>query len=274
MRVVLGACYRSEQQSCATAGCTAAMPRKKVDARVRTLIDNGVKANHRNIIVIVGDQGRSQVCGDRPPFLALRSLLVALSGGGTVVLIDGQVMNLHLMLSKSRVKARPSVLWCYKKDLGFSTCVCGSCPALGMVMWAHGVCFASAKKKRMRQIKKLKARGLYDPDRDDPFELFVASTQIRWAYYKDSAKILGSTYGMCVLQDFEALTPNLLCRTIETVEGGGLIVILLHTMKSLKQLFTMTMVRQLVALVAMRVAALPITCGAWVVSGCAQAFPH
>lgn len=25
---------------------------------------------------------------------------------------------------------------------------------------------------------------------------------------------------MCVLQDFEALTPNLLARTIETVEGG------------------------------------------------------
>ena len=32
---------------------------------------------------------------------------------------------------------------------------------------------------------------------------------------------------MCVLQDFEALTPNLLARTIETVEGGGSIIILL-----------------------------------------------
>ena len=62
-------------------------------------------------------------------------------------------------------------------------------------------------------------------------------------YYKDSHKILGNTYGMCVLQDFEALTPNLLARTIETVEGGGLIVLLLKTMSSLKQLYTMTMVR-------------------------------
>ena len=43
-------------------------------------------------------------------------------------------------------------------------------------------------------------------------------------------------------QDFEALTPNLLARTIETVEGGGLVVILLKTMTSLKQLYTMTMV--------------------------------
>ena len=38
---------------------------------------------------------------------------------------------------------------------------------------------------------------------------------------------LGNTYGMCVLQDFEALTPNLLARTIETVEGGGAIVLVL-----------------------------------------------
>lgn len=46
---------------------------------------------------------------------------------------------------------------------------------------------------------------------------------------------------MCILQDFEALTPNLLARTIETVEGGGFVVLLLKTMTSLKQLYTMTM---------------------------------
>lgn len=44
------------------------------------------------------------------------------------------------------------------------------------------------------------------------------------------------------LQDFEALTPNLLARTVETVEGGGLVVLLLRTMSSLKQLYTMAMV--------------------------------
>jgi len=43
-------------------------------------------------------------------------------------------------------------------------------------------------------------------------------------------------------QDFEALTPNLLARTIETVEGGGIVCFLLHSMKSLKQLYTLTMV--------------------------------
>jgi N-acetyltransferase 10 len=52
----------------------------------------------------------------------------------------------------------------------------------------------------MRQIKKLQARGIYDPDKEDPFELFISSTNIRWAYYKETHKVLGNTFGMCVLQ--------------------------------------------------------------------------
>lgn len=75
----------------------------------------------------------------------------------------------------------------------------------------------------------------------DPFESFISNQNIRYVYYKESEKILGNTYGMCILQDFEALTPNLLARTIETVEGGGIVVILLKSMSSLKQLYTMTM---------------------------------
>lgn len=31
-----------------------------------------------------------------------------------------EVVILHHMLSKAVVKARPSVLWCYKKELGFN----------------------------------------------------------------------------------------------------------------------------------------------------------
>ena len=95
----------------------------------------------------------------------------------------------------------------------------------------------------MREIKKKVQRGQYDPEKDDPFELFISSTSIHYTYYSESHKILGNTFGMCVLQDFEALEPNLLARTIETVEGGGVIVLLLKTMSSLKQLYTMTMVR-------------------------------
>lgn len=52
----------------------------------------------------------------------------------------------------------------------------------------------------MRQIKKMAQRGLLDPEQEDPFSLFVASTDIRYCYYHDTHKILGNTFGMCVLQ--------------------------------------------------------------------------
>lgn len=66
--------------------------RKKVDSRIRTLVENCVKMRQRGLFVIIGDKGRDQV------------------------------VNLHYMLSKATVKARPSVLWCYKKDLALSRC--------------------------------------------------------------------------------------------------------------------------------------------------------
>lgn len=67
------------------------------------------------------------------------------------------------------------------------------------------------------------------------------STTIHGRYYSETHTILGRTYGVCVLQDFEALTPNLLARTVETVEGGGLIILLLKSITSMRQLYTMSM---------------------------------
>ncbi|KAK7063629.1 RNA cytidine acetyltransferase [Favolaschia claudopus] len=163
--------------------------RKQLDPRIPILINNNVTKNNRSFIVLVGDKGRDQI------------------------------VNLHFLLSQARVSARPSVLWCYKKELGFT----------------------SHRKNREAKIKRDVKRGLREPNDQNPFEIFVTVTDIRYTYYKESEKILGNTYGMCVLQDFEAITPNLLARTIETVEGGGLIVLLLKTMTSLKQLYTMTM---------------------------------
>lgn len=43
-------------------------------------------------------------------------------------------------------------------------------------------------------------RGLLDQETEDPFSLFVASTSIRYCYYSDTHKVLGNTFGMCVLQ--------------------------------------------------------------------------
>ncbi|KAK6258992.1 hypothetical protein SCA6_013466 [Theobroma cacao] len=178
--------------------------RKKVDERIRTLIENGVKTRHRSMFVIIGDKSRDQA----PPF-SFSFLFLFLSC----------IVNLHYMLSKAVIKSRPTVLWCYKDKLELS----------------------SHKKKRAKQIKKLMQRGLLDPEKVDPFSLFVETGGLTYCLYKDSERILGNTFGMCILQDFEALTPNLLARTIETVQGGGLIVLLLRSLSSLTSLCTMVM---------------------------------
>jgi N-acetyltransferase 10 len=97
-----------------------------------------------------------------------------------------------------------SVLWCYKKELGFST---------------H-------RKKRMEKIARDKKRGLAkqtslgksvhtssnSEQPVDNFELFLTNTDITWCYYRDTHRILGTTHSLLVLQDFEALTPNIMAR--------------------------------------------------------------
>jgi N-acetyltransferase 10 len=93
----------------------------------------------------------------------------------------------------------------------------------------------------MNKIKKLQNKGLYDKSEENTFDLFISSTDIKFCYYHETQRILGNTFGMLVLQDFEALTPNLLCRTIETVAGGGLVIFLFNNMTSLKQLYTISM---------------------------------
>ena len=162
---------------------------KKLDSRIHKVIQESVKNGHRGLVVLVGERSRDQV------------------------------VILHHMLSKATVSARPSVLWCYKQDLGFTT---------------H-------KKKRLKMIKKKIRAGTLDPNTDDTFEMFISATEIRYLYYSESHNILGNTYGMCILQDFEAITPNVLARTIETVQGGGLIVIVLNTVKDIKQLYDLQM---------------------------------
>ena len=130
------------------------------------------------------------------------------------------IVHLHYIMSSVDIKQNKSVLWTYKKDL------------LG---------FTSHRKKRENKIRKEIKRGIREPNTEDPFELFLTLHNIRYVYYKETEKILGNTFGMCILQDFEAITPNLLARTIETVEGGGMVLLLLKGMKSLKQLYTLSM---------------------------------
>jgi N-acetyltransferase 10 len=58
----------------------------------------------------------------------------------------------------------------------------------------------SHRKKRMRHHQNMVKKGLKDAETDDPFELFISGTNIRYCYYRETENILGSTYGMCVLQ--------------------------------------------------------------------------
>ena len=44
-------------------GAWAGVMKKKVDSRIRTLIENGVAQRHRTFIVLVGDKGKDQVRG-------------------------------------------------------------------------------------------------------------------------------------------------------------------------------------------------------------------
>ena len=130
------------------------------------------------------------------------------------------IVHLHYIMSSADIKQNKSVLWAYKKDL------------LG---------FTSHRQKREKKIRKEIKRGIREANTEDPFELFLTLHNIRYVYYKETDKVLGNTYGMCILQDFEAITPNLLARTVETVEGGGMVLLLLKGMKSLKQLYTLSM---------------------------------
>ena len=199
--------------------------RKQLDPRIPILITNNAKKNHRSFIVLVGDKGRDQV------------RQVQCSSPSAVDWDGPDCQPPLLTFSSSRIGAavRAMVL----QERSWVHDVSEHCtvvePNRLMSKTRH-------RKKREAKIKRDVKRGIREPNEQNPFEIFVTVTDIRYTYYKESHKILGNTYGMCVLQDFEAITPNLLARTIETVEGGGLVVLLLKTMASLRQLYTMAMV--------------------------------
>lgn len=89
-----------------------------MDSRIRTLVENCVKLRQRGLLVVIGDKGRDQV------------------------------VNLHYMLSKAVVKARPSVLWCYKKDLYLSRqdeSMRFACAAMGIGSTVGTCCFRHSK---------------------------------------------------------------------------------------------------------------------------------
>jgi N-acetyltransferase 10 len=112
------------------------MSRKPLDPRIKTLISNSVQSHTRSFFFIVGSQKQQNL----------------------------QITNLHYLLTLARQEAgraktaRPDVLWCYKKDLGFT----------------------SNRKQREGKRKRDIKRGIREEGELDPFETFVTMTNIRY----------------------------------------------------------------------------------------------
>eukprot|EP01006_Ploeotia_vitrea_P017304 TRINITY_DN48402_c0_g1_i1.p1 TRINITY_DN48402_c0_g1~~TRINITY_DN48402_c0_g1_i1.p1 ORF type:complete len:949 (+),score=72.26 TRINITY_DN48402_c0_g1_i1:1-2847(+) len=115
-----------------------------------------------------------------------------------------QVANIYALLKREKSGGLQPVLWAYKEEL-------------------------------------ILKKGRKSANKDENVENFVQQANLRYSYYSDTHKVLGNTFSMCVIQDFEGITPNLLARTIETVEGGGVILLLIRRLTELKQLYTLTM---------------------------------
>ncbi|KAF7674347.1 RNA cytidine acetyltransferase, partial [Astathelohania contejeani] len=101
-----------------------------------------------------------------------------------------QIPNIYYLLSKYRREGILDILWLYKKPI-----------------------IESKTKKKGKKT--------------DILESFFETVDISRVYYEESDRVLGNTYGMLVIEDFEGMTPNILAQSIETVKGGGIIAILL-----------------------------------------------
>ncbi|GFV00776.1 RNA cytidine acetyltransferase [Trichonephila clavipes] len=133
-----------------------------------------------------------------------------------------QVLYLHHLWIKNRLKVglqNPSILWCYRKEKDFDE-------------------FYLRKRS-----KKLRKGYLIDNtfNKNQALDHLLLSSEMKFCHYSETNKVLGQTFGMLVLQDFDGLTPNIIARTTESVEGGGIILFLLPDIKNLAELFTLEM---------------------------------
>lgn len=129
-----------------------------------------------------------------------------------------RIPDLKKLLDK-KIKGNAKVLWCYHSKLPIS----------------------SNREKRKRDLNKLQKSGIYDQTQATDKDVFFEGSDITYMKYSDSQRQLGQTFQMLILKDFSAIRPNDLARTIETVGGGGVIIILFELLKDIKQLHTVGM---------------------------------
>ncbi|WUR04213.1 RNA cytidine acetlytransferase (KRE33) [Vairimorpha necatrix] len=94
------------------------------------------------------------------------------------------------------------------------------------IIWCH---------KNKNIVKEVKTAQNSEEDQSKLNEFFKAQ-DIQFVSYNESEKILGQTVDMLILQDFESLTPNLIALSVETVRGGGIIVLLLDNVNSIESM--------------------------------------
>ncbi|CAH1420575.1 unnamed protein product [Lactuca virosa] len=119
-----------------------------------------------------------------------------------------QIAKLYFIIREeegNRDLVSKEVVWCYEDKLELRS-----------------------RKKMAKQVECLRRHGILDLEKCPPFSFFLEFAPITPCWYEDSERILGNnTFGMCVFQDFEVLTPNLLATTIQTVDVGGLVILLI-----------------------------------------------
>ncbi|KAF1789901.1 TmcA/NAT10/Kre33 [Phytophthora cactorum] len=164
------------------------MVKKKVDARVRTLLENCIQENFRSFVVLVGDHGKDQV------------------------------MNLHYILSKAAVRRARACCGATRRSWASPRTVRSACAR------SRSSSSAAVRPQQGRPV-----RALYWLH-GHPLVLL-----------QGDAQGAGSTYGMCVLQDFEASLPTSWRAPSRPSRAEVVVVLLLRTMDSLKQLYTMSM---------------------------------
>lgn len=52
------------------------MVKKKIDNRIRVMIENGVHLGHRTMFIIVGDKGRDQVIGGTKQLYIQKNIII------------------------------------------------------------------------------------------------------------------------------------------------------------------------------------------------------
>jgi N-acetyltransferase 10 len=99
--------------------------------------------------------------------------------------------------------------------------------SVGSIIWFY----KNAETYMDREAKKIKIA-----EEDSEFFKWIKTHDPEYISYRESNRVLGRTCDMLILQDFEALTPNMIACSMETVRGGGSIVLLLDREKSINEI--------------------------------------